>query len=269
MICEIQFGDRKIRGASVGGMYTSLEVGDLSVQLDAGFPLQSSAPNLFLSHAHLDHIGALIVVVGMRELLGLPPVNLYCEYRTADSIRASLSQWESINRRPIPVNVIPMRDQEEIQIRRDLWVKAIRSLHGVPSLAYLFFRKTQRLREEFKSLPGHVIGRLKREGRVEMFDEHRVGELAYVTDSKFRVFSRSPELTQVKTLITECTYLDAQRSVEDARRNGHMHIEEFRANWELFDGVDNIVMMHFSYAYMYNPKLVPLILSNDRVHPLC
>ncbi len=50
-----------IRGVSVGGIYTSLFVPELSALFDVGIPARSSAvaDYIFISHAHVDHLGAM------------------------------------------------------------------------------------------------------------------------------------------------------------------------------------------------------------------
>ena len=68
MLTEVSAGPYTVRGISVGGVYTSLQVPELGVVLDAGVPIRSFAgtDRIFLSHGHSDHIDAVDQELGAR-----------------------------------------------------------------------------------------------------------------------------------------------------------------------------------------------------------
>ena len=71
-----------IHGASLAGLYTSLWCPEPDALFDVGhaFRRAASCSRLFLSHAHVDHVGALPSLLGMRGLMGLrAPLQVFCE----------------------------------------------------------------------------------------------------------------------------------------------------------------------------------------------
>ena len=72
MLTTVTAGPFTLRGVSVGGVYTSLAVQELGLLFDAGIPARSLATldTILLSHGHVDHIGALPALLGIRALHG-------------------------------------------------------------------------------------------------------------------------------------------------------------------------------------------------------
>jgi ribonuclease Z len=79
MLTTVTAGPYTIRGLSVAGIQTSLFVRELGVLFDVGIAARScaGAENVFLSHGHADHCGALVSLLGMRGLMRLPPPRLF------------------------------------------------------------------------------------------------------------------------------------------------------------------------------------------------
>ena len=70
MLSEVRAGPYTVRGVSVGGIYTALQVPELDLALDCGVAPRSfaGARTLLLSHGHVDHSGALSALLGIRSL---------------------------------------------------------------------------------------------------------------------------------------------------------------------------------------------------------
>ncbi len=270
---EVRAGRYTVRGQSLGGMYTSLYVPELDAALDAGVALRTAcaAPWLFLSHAHVDHVGALPALLGMRGLCGVrEKLRVFVPAELADPLPDALTAFGGMHRWPLEVEVIPMEPGDEVVLRRDLRVRAFRTWHPVPSLGYLFFRRVQKLRPEFADLPGPEIGHRRRRGE-DLFDEVEHRELAYATDTLPRVFESCPELLDVRTLVLECTFLDQRKSVAAARAGCHIHLEELLP---IVPELRNeaLVLMHFSQIYK-PPEVAELLAARwpqggVPVHPL-
>ncbi|MCA9539240.1 MAG: MBL fold metallo-hydrolase, partial [Myxococcales bacterium] len=231
MVTEIKTGRYTVRGRSLGGMYTGLHVPELDALFDAGTALRTgcSASRLFLSHAHVDHIGALPGLLGMRDLVGVrKPLTVHLPAPLADELPDALAAYSRMHRFPLQVELAPMRPGDELQIRRDLWVRAVRTFHPVPALGYVFFQRVPKLRPEFQDLPGPEIGRRRRAGE-DLFDIVEHVELAYATDTLPRVLEASPELLDARVLILECTFLDDRKPYESVRAGAHVHLDDLRA----------------------------------------
>jgi ribonuclease Z len=140
-----------------------------------------------------------------------------------------------------------MSPGDELALRPDLHVRAVRTFHPVPSLGYLLVRRVAKLRPELHGLTGPEIAARRRSGEeVTELDERL--ELAYATDTLISVLDHSPELLRARVLVMECTFLDDRKSVEAARAGCHIHLDEVLDRADRFEN-EHIVMMHLSQLY--------------------
>lgn len=239
-----------VRGISLGGVYTSLHVPELDALFDVGIPLRGAAGvrNLFLSHGHVDHIGSLAALLGVRGLQGVRQnLRVFLPAPLAPIVEEVLAATSRLHRWPLVVDLVPLEPGQEVRLRNDLWVRAVRTFHPVPSLGYLFVNRVQKLRPEFQALPGEEIRRLRRES-ADIFHEDPRFEFAYVTDTLPSVLDHEPDLFQTRALVLECTFLDSRKSVADARAGCHIHLDELLGYAERFCN-EALILMHFSQLY--------------------
>ena len=259
MLLRAQAGPYTIRGVSVGGLYTSLLVPELGVLLDVGIAPRSctGAQHLFLTHGHADHMGALFTLLGARGLNRLPPVRLYVPADTLEHVAAALEALGHLQGFRLDAEPIAVRSGAEFELRQDLAVRALEADHVVPTMAYQFFKRVNKLRPEFAHLPGAEIGRRRLAGEA-LFDTIEHLELAYVTDTLLSVVDRHPSLLETRVLILECTFLDDRKSVESSRASKHIHLDELLEKASQFKN-EALVLVHFSQ--LYSPAEVHSILE--------
>jgi ribonuclease Z len=260
MLTTVAAGPYSVRGISIGGVYTSLAVPELGIVFDAGASPRSSCgfDTLLLSHGHADHVGALAAFLGIRALSGKTrPPRVVMPAEIVSDLTAALAALSRLQRFPLDIDPIGMLPGDEVVLRGDLRVRAIRTFHPVPSLAYIIVRRVAKLRAELHGLSGPEIAARRRAGETVTDYDDRL-ELGYATDTLVQVFDHAPELLQVKTLIMECTFLDQRKPVEAARAGCHIHLDEVIERADRFDN-DQIVMMHFSQ--LYRPDEIPGILD--------
>lgn len=247
MITQVRAGPFSLRGVSVGGVYTSIHVAELDAVLDVGVTQRASAVvgRYFISHGHLDHVGGLAGLLNARSLLGLAPATVFIPAAIEAQIRALLDAHAALSRTALDVTLVPMEHGDERDLGRGLFVRALRTYHPVASLAYQFFRKVQKLRAEHRDKPADEIARLRKAGATDLFERRDQLELAYVTDTLSRALDASPELLKSRVLVLECTFVDAARTVDEARRKAHIHVDELAAMADRFES-DAVVLMHFS-----------------------
>ncbi len=252
MLVSVQAGPFTIRGVSVGGVYTALQVPQLQSCFDVGMAPRSfaAARRLFVSHAHVDHIGALASMLGIRGLHGMKrKLQLYMPQEIVEPMLSILEHQSALQRYDLSVDAVGMEPGDERQLRPDLWVRAFRTLHPVPSLGYLFFRRTQKLRREHAGLSGLEIQARRRAGdAAELFETVEALELAYATDTLAKVLDNVPELYRCRVLVMECTFLDERKSLTDARAGCHIHLDELIERANEFAN-EQIVLMHLSQIY--------------------
>jgi ribonuclease Z len=265
MLTTVSAGPYTVRGISVGGVYTSLAIPELGVVFDAGASPRSAGgiDTILLSHGHADHVGALPALLGIRALHGkTKPPRVVMPIEIVDDLGAALAALTKLQRWPLAIEAIGMRPGDDIALRGDLHVRAVRTFHPVPSLAYLLVRRVSKLRPELHGLAGPEIAARRRAGEDISEIEERL-ELAYATDTLISVLDHSPELLEARVLIMECTFLDERKSLEAARAGCHIHLDEVIERADRFHN-EHIVLMHFSQ--LYRPDEVVAILD-ARVPP--
>jgi ribonuclease Z len=258
-------GPYTIRGVSVGGVYTSLAVPELGLLFDAGIAARSAGgiDTILLSHGHADHVGALPALLGIRALHGkTKPPRVIMPAEIVADLGTALAALTKLQRFPLDIDAVGMLPGDEVELRGDLHVRAVRTFHPVPSLGYLVVRRVAKLRAELHGLPGPEIAARRRAGEDVHDHEDRL-ELAYATDTLVSVLDHSPELLQARVLIVECTFLDGRKSLEAARAGCHIHLDEIIERADRFAN-EHVVVMHLSQ--LYRPDEVSAILD-ARVPP--
>jgi ribonuclease Z len=265
VLTTVTAGPYTIRGVSVGGVYTSLAVPELGLVLDAGIAPRSAGgiDTILLSHGHADHVGALPALLGIRGLHGKSrPPRVVMPAEIVDDLQAALAALTKLQRWPLDIEAIGMLPGDQIELRGDLSVRAVRTFHPVPALAYVIVRRVSKLRAEFHGLTGPEIAARRRAGETMTDHEERL-ELAYATDTLVSVLDHAPDLLRARVLIMECTFLDSRKTLEAARAGCHIHLDEVIERADRFAN-EHIVLMHLSQ--LYRPDEVAGILD-ARVPP--
>ena len=249
-----------IRGRSLGGIYTSVFVPELGLMFDAGVALRENigAKAVCISHGHVDHIGALPAFLGMRGLFGQrEPITVYCPQEIKESVREGLRAFEVMQTFDFNVEIVGMTAGDEVSLGKRLKLRAFKTFHPVPSLGYLVYEPVRKLKSEFKDLPGAELKRRRLAGD-DIFNLQERRYFAYATDTLPEVLKHHTWLAEVENLMLECTFLDERKSVKDARRGGHIHLDELLPYFEKLKN-QRLHLMHFSQ--LYTPKQVREILQ--------
>lgn len=250
LIPSLAVGPYTVRGASVGGVYTTLHVPELGVLLDAGILVRAfcAADRIFLSHGHIDHMGALSSLLGVRGMMykNTPP-RVFLPSEIADDMRELLAAASRMQRFALTVELAPMQPGEVLHLSNNLWVRAFRTHHPVPSLGYQFLRRVQKLKPAYRGLSGAEIAR-KRCAGEDLFTLQEQLELCYATDTLVRVLDTNPSMLESRVLVLECTFYDERKSLEDSRAGCHIHFDELLERVDCFQN-EHIVLMHTSQIY--------------------
>ncbi len=259
MLTTVSAGPFSIRGLSLAGIHTSLFVRELDALFDVGIATRSNAgaSNVFLSHGHADHCGALVGLLGIRGLMRMPPPRLILPAEIADPVREALSLFSRGQRYELKVMAEGLEPGDELELRPDLHVRAFRTHHSSPSLGYQFFTRVPKLKPEFLDLPGREIA-LRRKRGDELFVQEERLELAYATDTLVRVLDTMPSLLRTRVLILECSFLDERKTLAASHAGGHIHLDELLERASDFQN-EALVLMHFSQ--LYGPAEVHAILQ--------
>jgi len=132
----------------------------------------------------------------------------------------------------------------------ELQVEVFKLDHTVTCNGYGISLKKQKLKEEYKDLPGPEIGKLRKQG-VEITQLVTEPFLAYIldTDSSFFHTNDNPHssLFSYTTIVTECTFL-LEEHFEAAKNNKHIIWKELLPFVKKFPKI-TFVLCHFSLRY--------------------
>ena len=260
----MSIGSYTVHGASLGGLYTGFHIPEVDSLFDVGIALRTgaAASRLFLSHAHLDHVGALPSLLGMRGMMGAGdrPLDVFCPAGVDGPLVAALDQLSALHRWPLRIHPIPLEPGDEHQLKGNLWVKALKTFHPVPSLGFLLFERVAKLKSEYQGMSGPEIVALKRKD-VEINDYIERPKIAYLTDTLPDALKYAPEALEADLLIIECTFLDDRKGVDIARAGCHIHLEEL-SEWASAIKSKSVLLMHFSQ--LHRPSQV-IKLCHDRL----
>jgi len=204
-------------------------------------------PRVFLTHGHLDHSAGLPYYISQRSLRHLPPPEIYCPTEIVEPLGEILRLWQKIEGFAYAIKLTGLNPGDAVEIRRDMKVVALKSLHRVPCRGYAVMRRTRKLREEFIDRPGREIQHLKNSG-ADIFIEKDMPVFAFSGDTTIEFLQENVAAREAQVLFIECTYIDDKRPVARAREWGHIHLDEIIEQRALFQN-EKIVLTHFSKRY--------------------
>ncbi|XP_062223723.1 nuclear ribonuclease Z-like [Phragmites australis] len=240
-----------VEGVSIGGHETCVIFPTLSLAFDIGRCPQRAVSQefLFISHAHLDHIGGLPMYVATRGLYRMRPPTIFVPACLAELVARLFEVHRAMDQSELVHKLVPLEVGEEYELRRDLKVRAFRTYHVIPSQGYVIYTVKQKLKQEYLGLPGNEIKRLKLSG-VEITNTVTTPEIAFTGDtmSDFILDPGNADVLKAKILVVESTFLDDYISIEHAKEYGHTHLSEIVSQ---SDKLENkaILLIHFSARY--------------------
>jgi len=247
----IEFNHKDIRVDAIGrgGIETCYMLPNFQVAFDTGRCPDAlvDLPRIFLTHGHLDHAAGLPYYISQRSLKHLPPPDIHCPIEIVEPLTQILKLWQKIEGFEYEIRLHGMSPGDEVELRKDLRVRALKSHHRVPCRGYAVLRKSRKLKDEFLSVPGREIKRMKDRGD-DIFEDRDIPVFAFSGDTTIEFLADNEAARQATVLFIECTYIDDKRPVARAREWGHIHLDEVIAHAHLFEN-ERIVLTHFSKRY--------------------
>jgi ribonuclease Z len=243
---SLQHKGLTVEGYSRAAVQTYWRVPELRLGFDLGAQPWSfmTTPNWFVSHTHLDHISALPVLVARRRMLKMEPPTIYLPAESVDGVRDLLRAVQRLDRGRTPVELVGVVPGDEIELSRELVVKAFATRHTIPSLGFLVWERRRKLKPEYHSLTGDQIRDLRLAG-AEVSAEVRLPRIAYLGDTAPEGIDVFPGIYQAQILILELTFVAPSERPSVIHKFGHTHLDDLLARADRFRN-EVIIASHFS-----------------------
>ena len=242
----LQHKSLTIEGYSRAAVQSYWRIPELKLGFDMGAQPWSfmSTPTWFVTHTHLDHVAALPVLVARRRMMKMEPPTIYLPAEAVDGVEALLRAFQRLDRGRLPANLIGLKPGDEVELSRELVVKAFATKHTIPSLGFLVWERRKKLKPEYQSLTGDQIRDLRLSG-VEVSAEIRLPKVAYLGDTAPPGLDALPEIYQAQILILEMTFVAPNERAAVIHKFGHTHLEDLILRADKFEN-EVIIASHFS-----------------------
>jgi ribonuclease Z len=242
----LQHKNLTIEGYSRAAVQSYWRVPELKLGFDLGAQPWSfmTTPTWFVTHTHLDHVAALPVLVARRRMMKMEPPTIYLPAEAVEGVEALLRAFQRLDRGRMPAKLIGLEAGDEVELSRELVVKAFATQHTLPSLGYLVWERRKKLKPEYQSLAGDQIRDLRRSG-VEVAAEIRLPKVAYLGDTAPPGLDVLPETYQAEVLILEMTFVAPNERAALIHKFGHTHLDDLLARADRFEN-EVIIASHFS-----------------------
>lgn len=119
--------------------------------------------------------------------------------------------------------------------------------HTVPSVGYIVWQRRHKLKSEYHDFSGEEIRDLRLNG-IEVSEEIRVPQVAYLGDSRPRGLDDNPDMYRARVLIAEMTFVAPSHRKDLIHKHGHIHLDDVVARRDRFEN-ERVIFAHFSTRY--------------------
>jgi ribonuclease Z len=249
-----------LHGFSISGLATYLQIPELDVVFDMGECPISALPlnHVFLTHSHGDHSRCLMRHNSLRKMMGIQkPAAYYIPHFLMEKAQKWIqaeAEFEGVPpgkfKQPNLIAINANNQPQQLNYRKDLYVKAFAVKHAQPSLGYTLFKSKKKLKQEYIGLPPKELIQLRENG-IEIQKQILTPFLTFIGDCIGQSLLDEAHIWESRFLVIETTFLD-QGEEEMAKAKGHTHLKEvidILVNPPFIIKTEKIILKHFSMKY--------------------
>ncbi len=238
-----------VDAVSVAGMETCIGLPGLKMAFDIGRGQRRSVSfsTVLFTHAHIDHMGGVAHHVATRGLLNMKPPTYVVPAEVEGAFHNLLDAFRTLDGSDLPCTVLPAQPGDEISLGKGRTIRPFRAAHVVSALGYSIWQDHQKLRSDLVGKSGEEIRAARARGE-KVSETSSSPIIAFTGDSRIDVVDQQEVLRKAKLLIMEVTFVDDRVTVAQARKNGHIHLDEVIERADCFDN-EAILFTRLSARY--------------------
>lgn len=238
-----------MKGYSIAGISTCLTLPKFKVAFDVaqGLPFTIPMDSFFITHSHMDHASGIPYLVAMKALNKHKPPKVFVPSSLKGDLELILKTWAKLDGHDHNAEVIAVSEGDEIPIKTGYKVKCFKTRHRVPSQGYGLFETNKKLKQEYRKLHKSQLIELKKKGQI-IEDKIETPLFTFTGDTTIEGLAQCPWLSDSKVMALECSFIDMAKSVDEAKKWGHIHLEELIPLIDQW-ACEQIVLTHFSQRY--------------------